>query len=247
MTAPIILVHGLRTSATVWRQQLEHLAERGIPAVAIDLPGHGRRIGERFDLDGALAAIDEAVTDASAPGRRPYLVGESLGGYLAIEWAGRHSHRIGGLLAASCGTVPNRLLLDGWRVLARGIHAFPDRGLGLHTFVVKAFVPAAGAADINAGGVALEVMDDVLRELRPLHPMTSLSRIEKPVLFVNGRLDHFRLHEKRLLAAARDGRLVTIPGANHMVNAVRPEEFTAALVEEYERVQKTLSGGELAS
>lgn len=247
MTAPIIFVHGLRTSATVWRQQLELLAERGIPAVAIDLPGHGRRIGERFTLAGGLAVIDAAATDAAASGRRPYLVGESLGGYLAIEWAGAHGNRISGLLAASCGTVPNRLLLDGWRVLARGIHAFPDRGLGLHTFVVKTFVPAPGAADVNAGGVALEVMDDVLRELRPLHPMTSLSRIEVPVLFLNGRLDHFRLHEKRLLAAAPNGRLLTIPGANHMVNVVRPAEFTAALVAEYERVQKALSGGELAS
>jgi pimeloyl-ACP methyl ester carboxylesterase len=247
MTAPIIFVHGLRTSATVWRQQLELLAERGIPAVAIDLPGHGRRIGERFDLDGALAAIDEAVTDASAEGQRPYLVGESLGGYLAIEWAGSHSDRVSGLLAASCGTVPNRLLLDGWRALARGIHAFPDRGLGLHTFVVKTFVPAPGAADINAGGVALEVMDDVLRELRPLHPLASLTRIRVPVLFVNGRLDHFRLHEKRLLAAAQDGRLVSIAGANHMVNVVRPVQFSAALLEEYERVQKALSGGEFAS
>lgn len=233
MPAAVIFVHGLRTSATMWRHQVEALTTLGIPTVAIDLPGHGRRMGERFTLEGAGRAIGDAVAEAAQSGIRPYLCGFSLGGYLTIDWAGNNRDVISGLLAASCGTTPNRLILDGWRVLARGIHALPDRGRALNDLAVRTFVPPIGAADVLAGGVALDVMDDVLRELRSVKPVQSLARIDVPVLFVNGGLDHFRLHAGRYLAATPHGRLVTVPRTTHMVSVVRPEEFTRILVEGY--------------
>jgi pimeloyl-ACP methyl ester carboxylesterase len=233
VSAAVVFVHGLRTSATMWRHQVASLDARGIPAVAIDLPGHGRRLGERFTLAGAHRAISDAVAGAAQSGIRPYLCGFSLGGYLAIDWAGAHRDLISGLLAASCGTEPNRLVLDGWRILARGIHALPDHGRALNDFAVRMFVPPSGAVDVLAGGVALEVMDDVLRELRPVKPARSLARIDVPVVFVNGQLDHFRLHAGRYLAATHNGCLVTMPRTTHMLSVVRPEEFTRILLENY--------------
>ena len=233
MPSAVVLVHGLRTSATMWRHQIESLQDRNIPVTAIDLPGHGRRMGERFTLENALETIGDAVAAASAEGSRPYLCGFSLGGYLSIEWAARNPGAISGLLAASCGTTPNRAVLEGWRILARGIHALPDRGRGLNDFMVRMFVPRVGAEDVLAGGVALEVMDDVLRALRPVKPVRSLARIGEPVLFVNGRLDHFRLDARRYLAAAANGRLVTVAGATHMVSIVKPDRFTQLLLDGY--------------
>lgn len=138
-----------------------------------------------------------------------------------------------GLLAASCGTVPNRVVFDPWRLAAKAVHALPDRGRALNDFTVRMFVPAPGADDVIAGGVALEVMDDVLRALLTLRPIESLRQIDVPVLFINGRLDHVRAHARRYLAATQNGRLLPIPGASHMVSVVRPREFTQALLEGY--------------
>lgn len=240
MPPAVILVHGLRTSATMWRQQVEDLTVRGIPVLTVDLPGHGTRLGERFTLDAAVAAIDHAVAEATAAaGRPPYLVGFSLGGYLAIEWAAQHPGRVTGLLAASCGTVPSALVMNTWRVAAKVIHTFPDRGRALNDFAVRLFVPSPGAEDIVAGGVALEVMDDVLRALLGLRPLASLGRVAEPVLFVNGQFDHVGLHAGKFLAAARRGRLVTVPRATHMVSATHPAQFTAALLEHYTAVSAT--------
>lgn len=240
MSAAVVLVHGLRTSSTLWRHQREELTDLGIPVYTVDLPGHGSRIGERFSVEAALDAIRNAVESATtASGTPPYLVGFSLGGYLSIEWVGRNPGAVAGLLAASCGTVPSRVILDGWRIIARGIHAFPDRGLALNNMVVRLFVPEPGAADVIAGGVALEVMDDVLRELQALDPVARLRGIEVPVLFVNGRLDHIRWHASRYLAATPHGRLVVIPGATHMVSVVKPREFTAALLAGYSEATGT--------
>lgn len=231
--ATVIFVHGLRTSATLWRHQLEHLDRLGIPAVAIDLPGHGQRLGERFTLDRALHSIDDAVTAAERSGRKPYLVGFSLGGYLGIEWAARNPGRIAGLLAAACATVPHPVVMHTWRAAAKVIHAFPDRGRALNDFTVRLFVPQPGATDVIAGGVALEVMDDVLVSLLALHPVERLTEIDVPVLFVNGRFDHVRTQAGRYLAATRNGRLITVAGASHMVSVVRPAQFTAAMLDGY--------------
>src|SRR6187431_3464894 len=114
MPQSVVLVHGLRTSASMWRGQVAALEAAGHEAIAIDLPGHGSRMSERFTLDGAVEAIGAAVESAAHP---VFLCGFSLGGYTSIHWAGGvRPLPITGLLAASCGTQPYRLALDSWRV-----------------------------------------------------------------------------------------------------------------------------------
>jgi len=230
------MVHGLRTSATMWRGQVHALESAGHEAITPDLPGHGSRISERFTLDGAVEAIAQAVAAARYS---VVLCGFSLGGYMSIHYAGAGTRPIVALIAASCGTRPNRAVLDAWRLAARGIHALPDRGLALNNWAVRAAVrDPERAADVIAGGVALEVMDDALRELRALHPVASLARITQPVWLVNGTLDHFRLEERRFLAAAPSGRLVHVRGATHMVSLTRPAEFTRIMMSVVDEVPR---------
>lgn len=230
MPQSVVLVHGLRTSSTMWRRQVEFLEGLGHEAIAVDLPGHGARMGERFTLAGAVETIAAAVEGAKHP---PLLCGFSLGGYTSIHYLGAaQGSRVTGLLAASCGTKPYRVVLDGWRAAARVIHSFPDRGLGLNNWAVRAAVRDPELADdVIRGGVALEVMDDALRELRALRPIASLRQIDRPIWLVNGTLDHFRLEERRYLAAARDGRLVHVPGATHMVSLTKPAGFERILLD----------------
>ena len=225
----VVFVHGLRTSATMWRRQVELLRTLGHDPRAIDLPGHGSRMQERFTLDGAVASIDAAVRDAAHP---VVVVGFSLGGYTAIDWAGRAGRpAVSGLLVAGCGTRPWRPVLAGWRVAARVIHTFPDRGRALNDWAVRMAVRDPElAGDVIRGGVALEVMDDALREVRAFDPAASLARIPEPVWLVNGTLDHFRVEERRFARAAPRGRLVQVTGATHMVSLTRPDVFDRILL-----------------
>ena len=230
--ARVVLVHGLRTSATMWRRQLATLARHDIDAVAIDLPGHGARIGGAFTLDEAMRVFGEALPpdDGASPHPPRLLVGLSLGGYLAVEFAARYPGRIDGLVAASCGTRPAGAGLAGYQRLAALIGRLPDRGRALNDLMVRLFISREGVADVLAGGVALDVMAPVLSAVGELDPEAALARIDAPVWFVNGRYDHFRFEERRMLRAARDARLIVVPGATHLVSLARPDDFTAVVL-----------------
>lgn len=223
----VLLVHGIRTSATMWRRQVGALEAAGVQALAPDLPGHGTRREEEFTVAGAVATLTAA---AQVPG--PLVVaGLSLGGYLAIHWAATAERPPDGVVAASCSTVPRGPGLTGYRALARLVARLPDRGAGLGDAMARRFLPPEAVTDVGAGGIALEVMDAALAGVAGLDPLAELAAITAPVWIVNGRLDHFRLHERRYLRACRDGRLVHVPGATHLVALTDPVPFTRVLLE----------------
>ena len=88
------------------------------------------------------------------------------------------------------------------------------------------------------GGTALEVMDDVLRELRKLDTRDALARIPQPVWLVNGSLDHFRIQERAFAKLLQRGTLVRLQGANHMVSLTRPTQFNRMLAEALDTVSR---------
>jgi len=234
----VVLVHGSRTSRTMWRAQLDALRRAGVPALAVDLPGHGARRGEPFTLESAVDAVARGVDDV---GGRALVVGLSLGGYVAIETRARYPGSVVGLVAAACSTPPATRLRDGWLVLARGIERLPDGGAGLNQALVDRALAPQAAADIAAGGFALDVMSAILAETGACDPLRALAATDSPVWVVNGRWDHFRSRERAFVAAARRGgapaRLVVIPGARHLVSLDAPVAFNRVLLDAHAQLR----------
>ncbi|GAA4624336.1 alpha/beta fold hydrolase [Cellulomonas oligotrophica] len=202
---PVVLVHGTRTSSAIWHAQVAALEAAGHPTTTIDLPGHGDRTGERFTWEGAVAAIDAAVDAHDAP---PLLVGLSLGGYLSLAYAGRHGHRLAGLMLAGCSTEVRGKPVGLYRDAAHHV----TRTLGL-------------------GQGSWHVVTDMLTAIAGYSPLTDLRRLRVPLWVVNGRRDPLRLDERRFLRAAPGARLTVVPGAGHDVNSHAPTAFNRVLVE----------------
>ncbi len=229
MSVQVVFVHGIRTSATMWRSQLAHLAGRGISATAVDLPGHGTRRGETFALDEAFATIDGAVRDAATRGP-VLLVGHSMGGLLSIEYAGQEDPPpVAAFIAASCTAIPRGVGLAAYRFLARRFDALPDRGQWIADRVLDYTLPDLTRADLGAGGYAYDAQDAALRSLSVLDLLAALQRIDVPLWFINGQYDQLRVNERLFLRVARDAELIVVPRTSHLVTAMRPRVFNALL------------------
>jgi pimeloyl-ACP methyl ester carboxylesterase len=226
--ASVVLVHGIRTSSAMWREQSRRLSDAGVEHLAVDLPGHGSRAGEPVTLPRCRQVIDEAV---DALGQGCVVVGLSLGSYVTIDWAARTRTPPTALVLASCGTRPQGIGLRGYIAAASLIGLLPDRGLGLHTVLARRVLGDVVARDLLDGGVPLEAMVPALRAVQGVEMLADLQRIGAPIWFVNGRWDHFRTEERRILRAAPRATLVTIPRASHLVALDRPDEFAATLLD----------------
>lgn len=234
---PVVLVHGIRTSSTMWRAQVEALAAAGRTVRAVDLPGHGSRLGTPFTLD----ACDEVIADAVEElGGEVLLVGLSLGGYLSAAFAARHPEAVRGLVAAACCTDPRLPVRAAWSRIARWIEESPDSGERLNALAVRAALSPQGQEDIGAGGFALRVMSEALDAVGGLDPLADLETARCPVWIVNGALDHFRTQQAAFRSAAlRSGqpvRTVVVPRARHLVSLDAPVAFSRVVLEALDTV-----------
>ena len=229
MAVQVVLVHGIRTSATMWRAQVAHLRQRGTPVTAVDLPGHGTRRDEAFTLDRAFVTIDDAVQDAATRGP-VLLVGHSMGGLLSIEYVGAAPRPpVAGFVAASCTSLPRGIGLAAYRFFTRRFDSLPDRGLGLTNRVLDRTLPPETRPDFGAGGYAFDAQDTALSSLAELDIVASLRRIDVPLWFVNGQWDQLRMNERMFLAVAPHAELIVVPRTTHLVTAMRPRVFNALL------------------
>ena len=99
----IVLVHGLANSVITWRKNVEALAQ-DFRVIALDLPGHGLSDMPkvRFDLPTGAAFVASFLDELGID--RAHLVGNSMGGAVALELALARPERVASLtLADSAG------------------------------------------------------------------------------------------------------------------------------------------------
>ena len=59
ITRPVVFVHGVRTSSAIWSAQFDAMTQRAHRSIAIDLPGHGARVRERFTITHTVRRIEK--------------------------------------------------------------------------------------------------------------------------------------------------------------------------------------------
>ncbi|WP_051872091.1 alpha/beta fold hydrolase [Streptomyces sclerotialus] len=102
---PVVLLHGIARSLEDWQLTHDLLAARGYRVISTDLPGFGltRRMPGRAGL-AAFARAVVGVLDTLGERRPVHLMGNSLGGAVAMTVAAEHPRRVASLvLAGSAG------------------------------------------------------------------------------------------------------------------------------------------------
>jgi pimeloyl-ACP methyl ester carboxylesterase len=228
---PIVFVHGALMGRSVWRPQIDALADR-YRCISVDLPGHGTQRDRAFELDDAAAGVARAI-DAAAGGRA-VLVGLSLGGYVAMAVAGRHPERVRGLVIAGSTREPTGVNRLAFLLYAWALRLVPEsmvRTLALAWF--RRRYGAVLAAAITAGGHFAKGGSRAVRHIAGGRFRDRLVAYGGPILVINGSLDLiFRIGAGRFLADVPRATNRLIPRAGHLSNVDRPEVFTG-LIEEF--------------
>ena len=244
---PLVLVHGICSSAYSWADVIPGLAESH-DVIALDLPGFG---GSEIPPPGYSAARYVAALrsflDELGLGR-VRLVGHSLGGAVASAFAAAEPDRVERLVlvdAAGFNLAPEDrpwlLRVGGWPGVAPMLEALPLRrrtvALGLRQVfhddarVTPERVEEYAAPFFRPG--ASRFMAGLLRDARALGLPEAIGRIRAPTLVVWGADDGWvpPTDADRFVAAIPGSRKAVIPATGHIPQEERPDELVALLKE----------------
>ncbi|MER5418768.1 alpha/beta fold hydrolase [Streptosporangium roseum] len=206
---PVVFIHGIRVSGTMWGPVLSRLDR---PAAAVDLPGHGTRRGEPFSMDAATSAVADAIDSL---GGRALVAGLSIGGYVGIAAAGRFPGRVAGLVAMGC-TSRSTSMAGVYRSVASLAARNPGYADRISSYALRRLLPGPAGAAMVAGGLSCEVMPQVIEAVAGHDQFAALAAYPGRVWLVNGARDPFRSDERDFLRACRNGRLILIPRRGHL-------------------------------
>lgn len=233
---PLVLLHGGWSDKRFWRQQLEGLAD-DFTVIAWDAPGCGGSSDPPADWRMSDYADCVAAWLGSIGIERPHVLGLSWGGTLALELYRRHprvpaSLVLVGAYAGWAGSLPPEVVEQR---LARGLEEVERPPEEWVAGYLPGFLTAAAPAglaeelrtmmcDLHPAGSRTMLVAMAEADLRDVLP-----QIRVPTLVLYGELDaRSPLHvAEELHARIPASQLVVLPGAGHVVNAERPDEFNA--------------------
>jgi pimeloyl-ACP methyl ester carboxylesterase len=234
---PLILIHGLADDASIWDSVIPALSAR-FRVIALDQIGFGRSDKPllNYRVSTFVDFLDGFMTELKI--ERAWLIGNSLGGWVAAAFALAHPDRVEGLvLSDAAGYAELPKTMDRGALSALRLASRDDiRYLGPLTFHDKrfyqdldlAFKQRVTAGDSYAVGQLLDSMvrgDDALDN--------RLRMLNRPTLVIWGRDDKLiplsfgeRFHQE-----IATSRLQIIDNCGHMPQVECPNEFAAAVLQ----------------
>jgi pimeloyl-ACP methyl ester carboxylesterase len=230
---PVVFLHGANDQAGAWVRIVRPVM-RGHRVVLIDLAGHG----DSAPADGPLAAGDlvagvEAVMDAEVVGAPATLVGNSLGGWLALVYARAHPER-----------VSHVVLVNGAAVRGDGTEAQVNLLPRTREEARQAIAATMSPASPPVPGF---VLDDLVRR-GPQSPLARLEAAPVPdALALDGHLGELRVpvtliwgaddrvlplaYAERVAAALPAARVMRLERCGHVPQRECPGALGAALAQ----------------
>ncbi len=233
---PAVLIHGLGTDRRIWLYQVPELCGR-VPVLLVDLRGHGRSSAPAGEWTVANMALDVVRLLRHLGVEKAHLVGLSLGGMVAQQFALDYPYATASLVLADTIAGPDAAGAAAMREALAFIEAHTMREIA-EARITRAFTDAVDP--VMRGHlieqVALNDKDAYERAARAAFGFdvrAQAGQIAAPTLVVVGDGDRtFPPPWMEALATTIPGaRLARIAGAGHIVNLERPREFNRAVRE----------------
>jgi pimeloyl-ACP methyl ester carboxylesterase len=250
----VLLIHGITSSSRTWRTVMPALAEHHT-VIAPDLLGHGRSAKPRGDysLGGYASGLRDLMVALEVPSAT--VVGHSLGGGVAMQFAYQFPERVerlalvdSGGLGSEVSLVLRAATLPGAEYVLPLLASGPLRGAGAALGSVLGRVGVRASADVRGMAEGFESLGDAAARRAFVHTARWVidpagQRVDAtdrlylaehvPSLIVWG--DHDRMipvqHGRDAHALMPGSRLEVFAGAGHFPFNDDPERFVAVLTD----------------
>jgi pimeloyl-ACP methyl ester carboxylesterase len=231
----VVLIHGGQLDCRMWDDQATAFS-RHFRVIRYDVRGYGGSLRPDVlysDADDLAALLDYLKVD------KAHLIGLSLGGRIAIDFAVAHAPRVGSLTLAGpgwSGHEPpdgNKTDLRMWNIIKAARDEGPEKATEL--WLKDPFMaPAMEQAHLQPAlrRIARENahcwLENPVLQRSPSPPAAArLGEIKVPTLLVLGDRDvpQIKATVETLEKGISGAKKVVIKGAGHMVNMEKPEIF----------------------
>lgn len=241
---PVIMLHGSGPGATGWSNFSGNVDALGkhFHVYALDMPGGGDSqpcTKETLDHNGAVLQFMDALGIEKAA-----LVGNSMGGIVALSLAVDHPERVSHLITMGSGSSPMPKLFSAGDGPTHGLKYLqqayrtptPEAMMALVNimcFDKKFATPELGKARSEAALACPEHLENFLGMLAkggPINrwaPMDQLMKVQIPTFLIHGRDDRVVPYEHSLLLCAHipNSRLVLLNRCGHWAMIEHAAEF----------------------
>ncbi len=238
---PIVFLHPWSTNGYIWYYQLFHFA-RSRTSLTLDHRGHGRSDKPPAGYSIQEHAADTAAAMQAAGIDKAMVVGNSIGGMIAMQLCLDHPERVAGLLILSSGTALSESMpREALEAMMRDRDATFSQLLE-GTLSARSKRERPEILDLMKSQFQIEanfprhVFDSAARDPNGVfnwNIKARLGEIRRPTLVIAGEEDNATpVAANKLLADNIPGaRLNVIKEVGHFYQLERPAEFNAALEE----------------
>jgi 3-oxoadipate enol-lactonase len=228
---PLVLLHSLALDSRMWGPYAARLGPH-FDVIAADARGHGGsgwdgRPFDTADLAADLAALLDGLGLASA-----HVLGMSMGGSVAIEFAGTHQARVDRLVLADTTAWYGETAVDAWTERAERAVALPRRRqvpFQVDRWFTEGFRRTHHDEVRRIAGIFVETDSGAHAEaslaLGRLDARHLLAGITAPTLSVTGEEDYATPVEmgRAIAEGVADGCHRTLAGLRHLSLVERPD------------------------
>jgi pimeloyl-ACP methyl ester carboxylesterase len=235
----VILIHGGLVDRRVWDHQAEPLAGMtGTRVIRYDLRGFGKSTRG----SGPFSHVDDLAAVVVATGARHLtLVGLSLGGQIAIEFALQHPAKVEQLVLVSSSLrdssdPPDPEIASIYQAAVAGDKAGAIEMWMKHRLFAddhnNRIYELSMRAMLTDNFAAWSDLTQYREQSWPkFQPIEQLATLDKPTLVIYGDRDTelIRTIAERLTRSIPGAKQIVFPGCTHHLNAQRPVEFNRAV------------------
>jgi pimeloyl-ACP methyl ester carboxylesterase len=225
---PILLVHGWGTDRSVMAPLFAY-AERAHRAVSIDLRGFGESDApaEAYTVRGYSDDLAFVATELAL--ERPVVIGHSMGGLVAVDFAARYGDRVSAVVILESMVAASEHVLAGLRPVLDAIRTDRRRDVlaGLMTHLTGPRFDAAERARMVSFITACppHVLISAMEDMIAFDSARAAARVTCPLLYVGTSATYADLDRLRALCP----QLVTeqIEGCGHYFPLEAPDSLIA--------------------